>query len=139
MRYRRQTHDLMVSVADGPVTAAAARKLVELFEESYEAVYGKGAGFRFAGIELTIAVGRTREPSIRKPSAVSAPAPERRRMFEPTTLAWTEADIFQWLDMPAGFRVSGPAVVEHPETTVYIGPGQSARLDGAGNLSIDLT
>ena len=41
--------------------------------------------------------------------------------------------------MPAGFRVSGPAVVEHPETTVYIGPGQSARLDGAGNLSIDLT
>ena len=53
MRYRRQTHDLMVPVPDGPVTAAVARKLVELFEESYEAVYGKGAGFRFAGIELT--------------------------------------------------------------------------------------
>jgi hypothetical protein len=47
-------------------------------------------------------------------------------MFEPTTLAWTEADIFQWLDMPAGFRVSGPAVVEHPETTVYIGPGHGS-------------
>ena len=73
MRYRRQTHDLMVPVPDGPVTAAVARKLVELFEESYEAVYGKGAGFRFAGIELTtfrvVAVGRTRKPSIRKPSA----------------------------------------------------------------------
>jgi N-methylhydantoinase A len=38
MRYRRQTHDLMVPVPDGPVTAAVARKLVELFEESYEAV-----------------------------------------------------------------------------------------------------
>src|SRR6516225_4131822 len=70
-------------------------------------------------INRVVAVGRTRKPSIRKPSAVSAPKPERRRMFEPTTLAWTEADIFQWLDMPAGFRVSGPAVVEHPETTVY--------------------
>ena len=143
MRYRRQTHDLMVPVPDGPVTAATARTLVELFEESYEAVYGKGAGFRFAGIELTtfrvVAVGRTQKPSIRKPSAVTAPKPGRRRIFEPTTLAWTDAAIFQWLDMPAGFGVTGPAVVEHPETTVYVGPGQTARLDDAGNLSIDLT
>jgi hypothetical protein len=30
-------------------------------------------------------------------------------------------------------------VIEHPETTVYVGPGQIARLDDAGNLSIDLT
>jgi N-methylhydantoinase A len=40
--------------------------------------------------------------------------------------------------IPGVWRVRGPAVVEHPETTVYIGPGQSARLDDAGNLSIDL-
>jgi N-methylhydantoinase A len=143
MRYRRQTHDLMVPVPDGEVTAATARALVESFEQSYEAVYGKGAGFRFAGIELTtfrvVAVGRTQKPSIHKPSASQAPKPMRRRIFEPVTLKWTEADVFQWPDMPADFCVSGPAIVEHPETTVYVGPGQTARLDHAGNLSIDLT
>ncbi len=143
MRYRRQTHDLMVSVPDGEVTAATARALVESFEQSYEAVYGKGAGFRFAGIELTtfrvVAVGRTQKPSIHKPSALQAPKPAHRRIFEPATLKWTEADVFQWPDMPAGFGVFGPAIVEHPETTVYLGPGQTARLDAAGNLSIDLT
>jgi N-methylhydantoinase A len=143
MRYRRQTHDLMVPVPDGPVTPATARKLVESFEESYEAVYGKGAGFRFAGIELTtfrvVAVGRTQKPSIRKPSAVAAPKAGARRIFEPASLKWTEADVFEWLEMPAGFAVSGPAIVEHPETTVYVGPGQTAQLDNAGNLSIDLT
>ncbi len=143
MRYRRQTHDLMVPVPDGSVTPETARKLVESFEESYEAVYGKGAGFRFAGIELTtfrvVAVGRTVKPSIRKPSAVAAPQPGTRRIFEPAILKWTEADVFQWLDMPAGFGVDGPAVIEHPETTVYVGPGQIAQLDNAGNLSIDLT
>ncbi len=143
MRYRRQTHDLMVPVPDGEVTAATARALVESFEQSYEAVYGKGAGFRFAGIELTtfrvVAVGRTQKPSIHKPSASQAPKPIHRRIFEPVTLKWTEADVFQWPDMPADFRVSGPAIVEHPETTVYVGPGQTARLDNAGNLSIDLT
>ena len=142
MRYRRQTHDLMVPVPDGEVTAATARSLVESFEQSYEAVYGKGAGFRFAGIELTtfrvVAVGRTQKPSIHKPSALQAPKPAHRRIFEPATLKWTEADVFQWPDMPAGFGVFGPAIVEHPETTVYVGPGQTARLDAAGNLSIDL-
>ena len=143
MRYRRQTHDLMVAIPEGPVTPATARTLVETFEESYEAVYGKGAGFRFAGIELTtfrvVAVGRVRKPSIRKPSAATAPKPSQRRIFEPATLKSTEADVWQWLDMPAGFAVSGPAVIEHPETAVYVGPGQTARLDQAGNLSIDLT
>ena len=143
MRYRRQTHDLMVAVPDGPITPATARMLVESFEDSYEAVYGKGAGFRFAGIELTtfrvVAVGRTVKPSIRKPSAVAAPKPLTRRIFEPATLKWSEAEVFQWLDMPAGFGVFGPAIVEHPETTVYVGPGQMAQLDNAGNLSIDLT
>jgi N-methylhydantoinase A len=143
MRYRRQTHDLMVAVPDGPVTAATARSLVESFEQSYEAVYGKGAGFRFAGIELTtfrvVAVGRTRKPSIRKPSAVEPPQPQRRRIFEPATLKWTDADVFQWSELPAGFCLVGTAVIEHPETTVYVGPGQTARLDDAGNLSIDLS
>ena len=143
MRYRRQTHDLIVAMPEGAITAATARALVELFEETYEAVYGKGAGFRFAGIELTtfrvVAVGRTRKPAIRKPTATAAPKPRKRRIFEPATRAWTEAAIFQWLDMPAGLRVCGPTVIEHPETTVYVAPGQTALLDSAGNLSIDLS
>jgi N-methylhydantoinase A len=143
MRYRRQTHDLIVPAPEGRFDTATARRLVETFEVSYESVYGKGAGFRFAGIELTtfrvVAVGRTRRPAIGKPSAVAAPHTATRRIFEPTKLAWTDAAVLQWLEMPSGFCVRGPAVVEHPETTVYVGPDQSARLDAAGNLSIDLT
>jgi N-methylhydantoinase A len=54
-------------------------------------------------------------------------------------MKWTDAAVFQWLEMPAGYSVAGPAIVEHPETTVYVGHGQTARLDDAGNLSIDLT
>lgn len=143
LRYRRQTHDLIVPVPDGEVTAATARALVETFEQSYEAVYGKGAGFRFAGIELTtfrvVAVGRTVKPTIRKPKAAASPKPGRRRIFEPANLKWTEADVFQWTDLPAEFALTGPAIIEHPETTIYVGPGQSVRLDSTGNLCIDLT
>ena len=143
MRYRRQTHDLIVPVPDGEVTAATARALVETFEQSYEAVYGKGAGFRFAGIELTtfrvVAVGRTAKPTIRRPAAGASPKPGRRRIFEPAKRKWTEADVFQWTELPAEFALTGPAIVEHPETTIYVGPAQSVRLDGTGNLCIELT
>jgi N-methylhydantoinase A/oxoprolinase/acetone carboxylase beta subunit len=33
--------------------------------------------------------------------------------------------------------VSGPAVLEHPTTTVFVGPDQEARIDGYGNLIIE--
>ncbi|MFI5019803.1 MAG: hydantoinase/oxoprolinase family protein, partial [Dongiales bacterium] len=53
MRYRRQTHDLMVPFPEGPVTAASVRAGVERFQSDYEANYGRGSGFREAGIELS--------------------------------------------------------------------------------------
>ena len=63
MRYRRQTHDLLVSVPDGEVTAATARALVESFEQSYEAVYGKGAGFFVSpGSNSPLSVSSLRRP-----------------------------------------------------------------------------
>ena len=98
MRYRRQTHDLMVPVPDGPVTSETARKLVESFEEYYEAVYGKGAGFRFAGIELTtfrVVGGRphaeTLDPQAERGRRAEAGNPPHLRA---ATLKWTEADVF---------------------------------------------
>ncbi|MFI5019583.1 MAG: hypothetical protein ACHQHK_16695 [Dongiales bacterium] len=48
-------------------------------------------------------------------------------------------EVWQWLELPIGHRIPGPAVIEHPETTVYVGAGQTAVLDSLGNLSIDLT
>jgi N-methylhydantoinase A len=40
--------------------------------------------------------------------------------------------------LPVGHQIDGPAIIEHPDTTVYVGARQSALIDPAGNLSIDL-
>ena len=47
MRYRRQTHDLMVPVPDGALTPATARKLVETFEESLRGGLRQGRWLSF--------------------------------------------------------------------------------------------
>src|SRR5207244_2967184 len=52
LRYRRQTHDLIIRFAGGRVSMDAVIAAVQNFEDTYEALYGKGSGFRQAGIEL---------------------------------------------------------------------------------------
>ena len=143
MRYRRQTHDLMVVFPSGPVTAETVRAAIERFQADYEANYGKGSGFREAGVELSTfrvqATGRPRKPELSWAGANGVPVPAKRRLFEPLLETWLTAEVWQWLDLPLGHHVKGPAVIEHPETTVYVGAGQTAVLDSVGNLSIDLT
>src|SRR5262249_40925147 len=69
MRFRRQTHSLIVPIPAGPIDELGLRALVEDFERRYDAKYGKGAGFREAGIETTTfrveVVGRTQKPRLR--------------------------------------------------------------------------
>jgi N-methylhydantoinase A len=140
LRYRRQTNDLMIAVPERPVTDQALTALVDRFEESYEQTYGKGSAFREAGIELTNArveaFGRARRPelNIRAPSA--APNPTRRKIFEPSARAWMDTAVYQWRELPAGFAIKGPAMIEHPETSVFVALGQTAALDATANITI---
>ncbi len=61
-------------------------------------------------------------------------APPARHVFDPEAGRLVDTAIWQWLDLPVGHRVAGPAVIEHPETTVYVANRQTALVDEAGNL-----
>jgi N-methylhydantoinase A len=141
LRYRRQTNDLMIGIPDGKVSDAALRSLVERFEETYEQVYGKGSAFRLAGIELTNvrveAFGKARRPDVKVSLTASAASPGSRRLFEPVANRWMEASVRNWRDLEVGQRIDGPAVIEHPETSVFVAASQVARLDANSNITIE--
>ena len=139
IRYRQQVHSLMVPVPSGPIDQAAIRSLIEQFETLYEETYGRGSGSRGAGVEIPVlrvsAIGRTAKPRLTQlQNGHAAPELMTRRIYEPTLRREMEAQIVPWDMMPSAFRVSGPAIVEHPTTTVYVGPTQRAELDPHGNL-----
>jgi len=140
MRYRRQTQALIVPVDAGPFDDRLFLRVVRLFEEIYEALYGRGSGFRQAGVETTTlrvgATAHTKKPAVRGHRAQSIPRPEARQIFDSEGEAFVSINVWNWLSLPANYVVQGPAVIEHPETTVYIAPTQIAALDGSGNLSI---
>lgn len=141
IRYRQQVHSLMVPVSDGALDAAAIRILIERFETMYEDTYGRGSGSRGAGVEIPAlrvsAIGRTAKPRLTQlQNGHAAPEPVTRQIYEPGLRRAMQAQVVNWDEMVSGLRVSGPAIVEHPTTTVYVGPTQVAELDVHGNLII---
>jgi N-methylhydantoinase A len=144
LRYRRQTNDLNIPMPERPATAAAIEALVGRFEATYEQTYGKGSAFREAGIELTNvrveAFGRSRRPEIRiKADGAAAAKAGSRRIFEPVAMKWMDTAVYNWRDLPMDFTVTGPAVIEHPETSVFVAAGQVARLDENTNITMEQT
>jgi N-methylhydantoinase A len=141
LRYRRQTHELIIPFPAGQVDDASVRSLVERFEATYEATYGEGAGFREAGIELTTfrvdAIGRTRKPRIAEVSAEGERTARTRAVYDGGSQAWTQAAVVDWDALTVADVVAGPAVVEHPTTTVFVDRSQKAQVDGHGNLIIE--
>ena len=45
--------------------------------------------------------------------------------------------VYNWRELPMDFQVEGPAVIEHPETSVFVAATQIARLDANSNITIE--
>ncbi len=132
-RYRRQVHHVRVP-APASIDEAGMRQLAERFEAEYERLFGKGAGLRNAGIELVNygveAIGlvsqRPQERAVRTGSAEprtsrDAYCPRRKRMLC--------TPVFDGPRLPPGTELAGPAIIEHPGTTIVVLSGYAARID----------
>lgn len=147
MRYNGQINEVEVPVPSGPLSGQNLGALVERFHERYELVYGKGAGFRAARVEMVTYRVRASAKSL-KPAIQAA----KRRMKRPPAGAlagsrevfWREIGRFEktpvyWgMSLKPGNVIEGPAIIEVPDTTSVVHPGQRARLDPFGNFVIEL-
>jgi N-methylhydantoinase A len=147
MRYKGQINEVEVATPDGPLDGPALDRLVADFHRRYESLYGPGAGFREARVEMVTYRVRTSAVSP-KPGLTAAaehagePAPGARAGTRP--VYWAESGDFEatpifWGEhLRAGNRVAGPAVIQVPDTTIVVHPGQAARVDPYGNVIIEL-
>lgn len=142
LRYRRQTHSLMTAIPAGPITSDVLRRTIEDFERAYEGNYGRGSAFREAGLETTVfrveAVGQTYKPRPRLAAHAAAAAAKTRDLYDPATGRWTSATILDWPSLAEDRRIDGPAVIEDAATAVFISTGQSASVDAARNIVIEI-
>ena len=138
-RYRGQEHTVRVPVPPGPVsTAALELDFHELHRRRYTFDLQGEAAVELVTFHVSAHGRAPREAAVPKPSARpgSTPAPKRPRVVDFDLDGEHAAAVYERDDLPIGFSVRGPLVVEEPTTTTLVHPGQTLEVDDDGNLVI---
>jgi N-methylhydantoinase A len=142
MRYWGQNYEQDVPMPDGDVTPELLDRTLDEFHRVHEQFYGYSIGgetielIRF-NVEAT---GRTSVPSLPSlPSnghALTPTARTRPVFFQGHGIV--DCPILQREDLPAGFRLTGPAIVEEVVSTTLVHPGQHLEVHPTGVITIML-
>jgi N-methylhydantoinase A/oxoprolinase/acetone carboxylase beta subunit len=142
MRYAGQGFEIHVDLPAGPIDAGYAARAIEAFKEAYQRKH------KFLDPEGTIeAVDWTLVATI--PSGAGAAVLGRsqgagrgvragtRQAWFPEAGGFTETRIIDRQALASG-AVTGPAIIEDPDCTAVILPGDTARLSPQGHIIIDI-
>jgi N-methylhydantoinase A len=138
-RYAGQGNEITIWVGEGDAWSATVDSVRETFDTEYSRIYGmtipdveiEAVTWRLSAFATTSSV----EPDSSLGTADGAPTPISHR---PMTFVRGEGPIdtpvYRRLNLGAGARFDGPAVVEERETTSVIRPGWSVEVAADGSL-----
>ena len=137
MRYAGQAYDLGVAIPDELRLNPEAEGILELFHREHERIYS----FRDleSGVEATTqrirVIGRI--PPVTIPdveTGTRAKAGDIRRVFNQGK--YLDVPVYLRREMGRGQKVTGPAILEQLDSTVWILPDWKAEIDRIGNILI---
>jgi len=138
MRYAGQNYEQDIPVATEVASEAEMRQIFADFERRHEEFYGysiSGEVIELIRFNVT-AIGRTPKPSLKQLERRGAATPlAHRPVYFPDT-EFLPTPIYRRELLPAGARLSGPAVIEEVDSTVLVHPGDGLDVDALGLLMI---
>jgi N-methylhydantoinase A len=147
MRYRRQTAGVEMPAAFDRFNAKRVAEMQSAFETKYQELYGVGAGYAKAGIEISEirvdAVGKVAKPKLsatRKSDGKTRAALKGRRavFFTRPQRKLIDTPVYDYGRLGAGAMVRGPAIIELPFTTTLVPPEHKVTVDPYMNLVLDV-
>jgi N-methylhydantoinase A len=141
MRYAGQGFEIHVDLPDGPIDESYASRAIEAFRQAYLRKH------RFLDAEGTIeAVDWTLVATVASETSGLAPArigaggarAGTREAWFPEAGGYVEARALDRQALAALGQITGPAIIEDPDSTAIILPGDAARISQAGHLIIDI-
>jgi N-methylhydantoinase A len=144
MKYVMQVHDVEVPVKAGSIDDEGVARIDADFDTTYEQLYGRGAGYRQGGVQITGLQIRATSPTA-KPTFPTRPRVDRsavattsRPVYWSETGGRIDTDVVTISDECVDDTFEGPTLLELPDTVIVVRPGQSARFDELGNVVIDI-
>ncbi len=137
MLYMGQTHTLQVALGGEDITQSLIQSA---FEKTYLASFGRilsGIPIRVMNLRYArVGVRPKFDLTILSPQGVGSTKPiGTQQVFHAGQ--WWEAKRYARLDLPVGSEVTGPAILEQADTTVWLEPEFVARVDALGNLLVE--
>ncbi len=141
MKYGRQVHEVPIVIKNGELNDRDMLKVSEEWERKYESIYGKGSGYKEAGVQIVsfmvTATCRTVKPQIRKcedkpVSDASSALKSKRDVYFYNK--FFDTDIYGYEKLRYGNIINGPAIIEAPTTTVVVFPDQRVIMDEYNNI-----
>jgi N-methylhydantoinase A len=138
MRYVGQSYEIEVPVDPAWLTPGGDAALSAAFHQVHERVFGhadREAPAEIVNLRVQLRAERARVPLREIASRSAAPVPHASRRI------WLDgrpmdARIFDRAALGRGARLTGPVVVEQPDTTVLVPADHAAEVDRFGNLII---
>jgi N-methylhydantoinase A len=136
MRYVGQSYEIEVPVEPDWFAAGGGGGLLAAFHRAHERAFGhadREAPAEIVNLRVQLRAARPRVPLAEIAASAAVPvATATRRIWLEGRRA--EARVFDRAALGAGARLTGPAIVEQPDTTVLIPTGYVGDVDRFGNL-----
>lgn len=136
MRYTGQLEDIEVpSPLLAPKSAEDLRSIIAAFEDTYSKInhlvsrYGN-VGYSVMEVGLTATVEKVKPTLLKRALGAADPSSAHkgvRRVY--MNGAWHEAQLYEMDDLQPGNHVNGPAIIEHPATTLVVHPNDHVTID----------
>ena len=147
IRYRRQSAGVELPVTWNRFNVKRMAEMQSAFEKKYEELYGVGAGYAKAGIEISEirvdGVGKVAKPRLsprrEKKSDIKAARKDKREIFfTRPDRKLVDTPVYDYARLGVGARIKGPAVIELPFTTTLVPPDHKITVDPYMNLIMEL-
>jgi N-methylhydantoinase A len=143
LRYANQGYEITVPIPSGPLTDATRAQTLDAFHRDHQRLY------TYASPELPVEIvnlrvtaqGPARPFTLRPlpPANGSAPPqPQTRAVYFAEANGFIDCPVYTYADLPSGFQLTGPAILNQDLATIVVEPQHQMRLDTYGNVIIQL-
>jgi len=138
MRYQGQSTEIEIPLSEESILRSDIDLIATAFHRGHESIYGHAdpqAAQRVVNLRLVVAGSKP------KPSMSSVPRSDDLPQIHAFQDAWVDGQFvrvpfYRRVDLFAGQRIDGPAVITQDDTTTYIPTDMTGETDALGNLLI---